>query len=181
MVLHRIKEPLARINALHSFMEMNRHVGFRYLSNPVPYLYIQFLSTTLYSLPTDPQNRALIDQKAQISTDSMVAPSTQISERTTIKRSVIGRHCVIGRMVKITGCILLDHCVIEDEWVLSTPEYCQANRVKSAKLDGCILGKNTRVGTKAELSRCVSQAGYEVQERGLFLFTHSLQSMLRSQ
>jgi hypothetical protein len=32
----------------------------------------------------------------------------------------------------------------------------------STKLDGCILGTNTKVGAKAELSRCVTQAGYEV-------------------
>lgn len=32
----------------------------------------------------------------------------------------------------------------------------------SAKLEGCILGKNTQVGQKAELTRCVTQAGYEV-------------------
>ncbi|KAJ7441794.1 hypothetical protein B0H11DRAFT_501173, partial [Mycena galericulata] len=32
----------------------------------------------------------------------------------------------------------------------------------SAKLDGSILGKNTKVGAKAELVRCVTQAGHEV-------------------
>lgn len=31
-----------------------------------------------------------------------------------------------------------------------------------AKLEGCILGKNTKIGIKAELSRCVTRAGYEV-------------------
>ena len=36
-----------------------------------------------------------------------------------------------------------------------------------AKLDGCILGKNTKIGTKAELSRCVTQAGYEVDAGGM--------------
>ncbi len=41
--------------------------------------------------------------------------------------------------------------------------------VYRAKLDGCILGKNTKVGTKAELSRCVTQAGYEVDAGGNFI------------
>lgn len=36
----------------------------------------------------------------------------------------------------------------------------------SAKIDGCILGKNTKVGAKAELTRCVTQAGYEVAAAG---------------
>ncbi|KAG6820990.1 hypothetical protein H0H93_008619 [Arthromyces matolae] len=119
-----------RVNTLPNFLEINRRV----------------LSQVTYTLPTDPKDRSLIDQKAQISSDTIIGGSTQVSERTTIKKSVIGRHCVIGKMAKIVGCILLDHCVIED----------------GAKLDGCILGKNTKVGAKAELSRCVTQAGYEV-------------------
>ncbi|KAJ7590952.1 UDP-3-O-glucosamine N-acyltransferase [Mycena floridula] len=123
-------EITARVNTLDSFMSANRY----------------FLSKSTYSLPTDPKDRALIDQKAQISADTMVDVSTQISERTTIKKSVIGKHCIIGKMVRIVGCVLLDHCVVED----------------GAKLDGCILGTNTKIGAKAELTRCVTQAGYEV-------------------
>ncbi|KAF8967811.1 UDP-3-O-glucosamine N-acyltransferase [Flammula alnicola] len=133
VVIHnRSSEPAMRINTLQKFHEINKRI----------------LSRTTYSLPLDPKDRSLIDQKAQISADSIVGESTQISERTSIKRSVIGRHCTIGRMVKITGCVLLDHCIVED----------------GAKLDGCILGKSTQVGQKAELTRCVTQAGYEVGE-----------------
>ncbi|KAG7441644.1 UDP-3-O-glucosamine N-acyltransferase [Guyanagaster necrorhizus] len=124
VLLHRDQEPAARLNTLHAYFEMNRRL----------------------ITPDVPTDRSLVDQKAQISTDSMVGPSTQIGERTSVKKSVIGSHCVIGKMVKIVGCVLLDHCVVAD----------------GAKLDGCILGKNTKVGAKAELSRCVSQAGYEV-------------------
>ncbi|KAK7057263.1 UDP-3-O-glucosamine N-acyltransferase [Favolaschia claudopus] len=120
----------ARVNNIHSFLEMNRH----------------FLTSASYSLPTDPTQRALIDQKAQISSDTIVGESTQVDERTSIKKSVIGKHCTIGKMVKIVGSVLLDHCVVAD----------------GAKLDGCILGKNTVVGAKAELVRCITQPGYEV-------------------
>ncbi|KAJ6586808.1 UDP-3-O-glucosamine N-acyltransferase [Mycena vulgaris] len=131
LLIHRPENGIAaRVNNIHTFMEMNRH----------------FLATATYSLPTDPQERALIDQKAQISSDTIIGDSTKIDERTTIKKSVIGRHCTIGKMAKIVGCVLLDHCIVED----------------GAKLDGCILGKNTKVGVKAELVRCVTQAGYEV-------------------
>lgn len=105
------------------------------------------LSTANYTLPTDPKNRALIDQKALISTDTIIGDSTKVSERTVIKKSIIGRHCIIGRMVTIVGCILLDHCVIED----------------GAKIDGSVLGKNTKIGSRALLTRCVTQAGYEVR------------------
>ncbi|KAG6844344.1 hypothetical protein H0H87_007620 [Tephrocybe sp. NHM501043] len=131
VIIHRASAGFAiRVNTIPNFLEINR----------------RFLSQASYTLPTEPKDRSLIDQKAQISTDTIIGGSTQVSERTTIKKSIIGRHCVIGKMTKIVGCVLLDHCVIED----------------GAKLDGCILGKNTKVGAKAELSRCVTQGGYEV-------------------
>ncbi|KAF9047268.1 UDP-3-O-glucosamine N-acyltransferase [Panaeolus papilionaceus] len=130
VVHNKEDEPAVRVNTIHNFYEINKRA----------------LSITTYTLPSDPKDRALIDQRCQISTDSIIGESTQVSEKTTIKRSVIGRHCVIGKMVKINGCVLLDHCVVED----------------GAKLDGCILGKSTQVGRKAELARCVTQAGYEV-------------------
>ncbi|KAJ7132871.1 UDP-3-O-glucosamine N-acyltransferase [Mycena crocata] len=131
LLVHRPENGIAaRVNNIHAFMEMNRH----------------FLGSATYSLPTDPNERALIDQKAQISSDTIIGDSTKVDERSSIKKSVIGRHCTIGKMAKIVGCVLLDHCVVED----------------GAKLDGCILGKNTKVGAKAELVRCVTQAGYEV-------------------
>ncbi|KAJ7733773.1 UDP-3-O-glucosamine N-acyltransferase [Mycena maculata] len=131
ILMHRPENGIAaRVNNIHTFMEVNRH----------------FLSSATYSLPTDPTDRALIDQKAQISSDTVIGDSTRVDERTSIKKSVIGRHCIIGKMVKIVGCVLLDHCIVED----------------GAKLEGSILGKNTKVGAKAELVRCVTQPGYEV-------------------
>jgi translation initiation factor eIF-2B subunit gamma len=36
----------------------------------------------------------------------------------------------------------------------------------SAKIEGCILGRGTKVGAKAELVRCVTQAGYEIDGGG---------------
>jgi translation initiation factor eIF-2B subunit gamma len=130
VVHHHEVESATRVNTLHNFYEINKRL----------------LSRVAYNLPLDPKDRSLIDQKAQISSDTIIGESTQVSDRTTVKRSVIGRHCIIGKMVKITGCILLDHCVIED----------------GVKLDSCILGKNTQVGSNAELIRCITQAGYEI-------------------
>ncbi|KAJ3728760.1 UDP-3-O-glucosamine N-acyltransferase [Lentinula raphanica] len=131
LVLHPATAGYAtRVNNIHYLLDINR----------------RFLKETTYSLPTDPQNRSLIDAKARISTDTMIGAFTQVSERTKIEHSVIGKHCVIGKMAKISGCVLLDHCVVED----------------GAQIVGSILGKNTKVGEKAQLTRCVTQAGYEV-------------------
>jgi translation initiation factor eIF-2B subunit gamma len=106
----------------------------------------RLLSGVEYALPLDPKDRSLIDPKAQISIDSIVGSSSQVSERAIIKRSTIGHHCNIGRHAKIINCILLDHCIIEE----------------GVKLDSCILGKNSKIGTMSELTRCSTQAGYEV-------------------
>ncbi len=38
--------------------------------------------------------------------------------------------------------------------------------VNRARLDGCILGVYTKVGAKADLSRCITQPGYEVSPGG---------------
>jgi len=46
----------------------------------------------------------------------------------------------------------MDHCVVDD----------------GAKVDGCVLGKNTHIGGKAELTRCVTQAGFEVEAGGAY-------------
>ncbi|KAI0743943.1 UDP-3-O-glucosamine N-acyltransferase [Daedaleopsis nitida] len=133
LVLHRASSGFAsRANNLHSYLELNRF----------------FLTPTSYSLPTDPENRSLIDPKAQISGDSIIGRSTRVEERTTIKRSVIGKHCVISKMAKVVGCVILDHCIIGE----------------GVKLDGCILGQGSKVHAKAELSRCVTQPAYEVQQ-----------------
>jgi translation initiation factor eIF-2B subunit gamma len=131
VIIHLVCNGYAmRANNLQSYLALNRH----------------FLADATYSLPSDPGNRSLIDQKAAISSDSIVGDSTRVEERASIKKSVIGKHCIIGKMVKIMGCVIMDHCIIAD----------------GAKLDGSILGKNTKVGAKAELIRCVTQPGYEV-------------------
>lgn len=38
--------------------------------------------------------------------------------------------------------------------------------VFSAKLEGCILGRNTKVGARADLLRSLTQAGYEADAGG---------------
>ncbi|KAJ3933302.1 MAG: hypothetical protein NXY57DRAFT_892292, partial [Lentinula lateritia] len=121
---------VTRVNNIYSLLDMNQCL----------------LAETTYALLTDPQNRSLINPKAQISSDMIIGAFTQVSECTTIKKSVIGKHCMLGKMARITGCVLLDHCVIED----------------GQAFNGCILGKNTKVGAKAELTCCVTQARYEV-------------------
>ncbi|KAH7888775.1 UDP-3-O-glucosamine N-acyltransferase [Phlebopus sp. FC_14] len=132
IVIHRAEDGFClRANKLSSFLEANRH----------------FINDASYTLPSDPQKRALIDAKALISSDSTIGDFTKVDERSTIKKSTIGKHCVIGKMVKITGCVLLDHCVVSD----------------GAKVEASILGKNTTIGSKAELLRCVTQGGYEVK------------------
>ena len=102
-----------RVNNVATLMEANRQVRFHlYLTGRRGLIAVKFLSRTNYAMPTDPDNRALIDAKSRISSDSMIGNSTKIGERATITRSVIGRHCVIGKMSRVVGCVLSDHCVV---------------------------------------------------------------------
>ncbi len=102
-----------RVNNVATLLEANRQVRFvLHLTQRRGLIVMKFLSRTNYSLPTDPDNRALIDAKSRISSDSMIGSSTKIGERATITRSVIGRHCVIGKTSRVAGCVLLDHCVV---------------------------------------------------------------------
>lgn len=106
---------MGRVNNVAGLLEANRQV--RLILNPTQsrgLIMMKFLSRTSYTLPTDPDNRVLIDAKSRISSDSMIGNSTKIGERATITRSVIGRHCVIGKMSRVIGCVLLDHCVVEE-------------------------------------------------------------------
>ncbi|KAF8578004.1 nucleotide-diphospho-sugar transferase [Ramaria rubella] len=91
-----------------------------------------------------------IDPKAQISADTIIGSSTRLGERAIIKTSVVGQHCIIGKHVRLTGSVIMDHVIIED----------------GAKIDKCILSRNTRVGSKAELTGCATQPGYEVESGG---------------
>jgi translation initiation factor eIF-2B subunit gamma len=120
LVVHPV-EPgfVARANNLDSFLQMNRHVC---LSPKFLEVYTQcdhqFLAKTTFMLPSDPKDRLLIDQKAQISADSIIGSSTQVEEKSTIKTSVIGQHCLIGKHARVVGCIVSDHCVIREGYVL---------------------------------------------------------------
>jgi translation initiation factor eIF-2B subunit gamma len=118
-VIHRAKDGFAaRVNNVHVYLETNRHVGgvlpVVIWSKRSYVLCSQFLSQPTYALQSDPVTRSLIDQKAQISADSMIGDSTRIGEKTNVKKSVIGRHCVVGKMVKLSGCVIMDHCVVAD-------------------------------------------------------------------
>jgi len=120
----------ARANSIKAYFELNRI----------------FLREGSAYITSNPPTSEYINEKAQISTDTIVGSSTRISERTNIKQSIIGEHCVIGRQVRISGSVIMDHVVIEN----------------GAKIDGCILARGTRVGSKAELARSITQPGYEV-------------------
>jgi len=95
--------------------------AFALLSHMLSNLLCYFVRlNTPIRLPTDSENCSLIDQKAQISVDTIIRDSTKVSEKTTIKRSVVGRHCIIGKMVRIADCV----SVIEDGCISTISFHC---------------------------------------------------------
>ena len=133
---------------------------------------MKFLATTKTdSVLSNPEDRALVDQQARISADSIVGHSSRVEKSAVIKGSIVGRHCVIGEAAVLTGCVVLDHCVVGPRCVFAciSTYYLQTHvlfLVRRAKLDGCILGKQSKIGSDAALVQCVTQAGYEVSDGG---------------
>ena len=145
LVIHHLSDGLAlRANNLFAYLELNRlllNTGAGASSQVT-------VGPSLSTSPSSTKPQPLIDPKATITPDTVIGSSTRIGARSSVKKSSIGSHCLIGSNVKLTGCVVLDHCVIED----------------GSKLDGCILGRGTKVGPRAEMSRCVTQGAYEVEE-----------------
>ncbi|KAH8111547.1 hypothetical protein DFH11DRAFT_1791524 [Phellopilus nigrolimitatus] len=131
------------VGSLVSSPSMNKEEGD---AEPLSLLYLELNRAALKDLPPPAHDTALVDMKSNVSPDSLVG------ERSTIKRSVVGHHCVFGKNMKLVGCKLMEYCVVED----------------GVKPDGCILGKNTHVGLHAELVRCITQAGCEVEPGGVY-------------
>ena len=53
----------------------------------------------------------------------------------------------------------------------NTLGFCEIHQyILSAKVEACILGRNTKIGAKAELLRSLTQAGYEVDAGGTNTF-----------
>lgn len=120
-------------------------------------------------LATSVSTLEYIDSKTRVSSDSIIGASTQIGERTNIKQSVVGQHCVIGQQVRILGSVIMDHAVVEDGLVVLTNLSLKTVSnvyFTRAKIDGCIIGRSTRVGSKAELVKSISQHGFEVEAGG---------------
>lgn len=70
------------------------------------------------------------------------------------------RSLPLGKNVKLNGCVLMEFCVVDEGQFsfLHSSHILTAMNFRSAKLEGCILGKNMHVGITAELVRCIMQA-----------------------
>ncbi|KAG7163918.1 Translation initiation factor eIF-2B subunit gamma-like [Homarus americanus] len=69
-----------------------------------------------------------VQEKAQVSDDSLIGSGSVICEKTNITSSVIGNHCRINSFVRILNCALGDHitiapgCVIENSLIAANVE-----------------------------------------------------------
>ncbi|KAG8903347.1 hypothetical protein FRB99_003409 [Tulasnella sp. 403] len=152
-VAHRLSNGIAiRTNTLKTYFDANR-MCLREGSFTSPSHHQQSQAsvsiTTTAPVQTGPHEQ-LIDQKAQISTDSVVGLSTRVGERTSIKKSVIGSHCTIGKNVKISGCVLMDHVVIKD----------------GAKLDNSIISRHTVVEERCAVKDSETATGVVLASGG---------------
>ena len=93
------------------------------------------------------QDSASVSDKTQVGNDSLVGKGSRIDDKCSVKKSVIGNHCVVGRNVKITNSVIMDYVIIEDY----------------AKIEGCIVCPNAKLGERVHLKDCEVGAKQVIQ------------------
>ena len=181
VVIHRARDGyVARANTLQSFLALNRHV--RSAKYSCSWFFIDSTHLVPYRhyllAPIWPQQPIinwpegydfLRFHDRRVDSSGREDQHQEVCHRKTLC------HRQDGEDHRMRAHGSLHNC----RWV--GPHYCGWTIFHSAelpsrraKLDGSILGKNTKVGTKSELIRCITQAGYEVVPGGTYWGTHSL-------
>ncbi|XP_042231052.1 translation initiation factor eIF-2B subunit gamma-like isoform X2 [Homarus americanus] len=105
-----------RANTLNSYWELSRKMHS---------LFEQVYPNSAWSIK---HPSADVQEKAQVSDDSLIGSGSVICEKTNITSSVIGNHCRINSFVRILNCALGDHitiapgCVIENSLIAANVE-----------------------------------------------------------
>jgi len=134
-----------RANTLNSYWELNRrmHSIFNSVSNGSTW--------ALKHLSAD------VNEKAQVSDDSLVGAGSVVCEKTNISNSVIGNHCRINSLTRISNSVLTSHvtiaqgCVIENSLIAADIE-------KKCTIKNCIVTDPNRIQENKSYSSEVLEA-----------------------
>nr|XP_057922421.1 translation initiation factor eIF-2B subunit gamma isoform X2 [Doryrhamphus excisus] len=122
-----------RVNTLAAYIEANRLVPKLLFDEPAVH-------------PS-----AVISERCQIGSDSMIGALCQIADKTSIKRSTIGSSTTIKEKVKVTNSIIMYGVTIEEGCNIQGSVIC-SNAVigRGSDLKYCLVGNGQRIEPGAE-------------------------------
>lgn len=134
-----------RANTLNAYWQLNRkmHSIFKNVSSGSTW--------DLKHLSAD------VNEKAQVSDDSLIGAGSVVCEKTNISSSVIGNHCRINPLTRISNSVLASHvtiaqgCVIENSLIAADIE-------KKCTIQNCIVTDPNRITENKSYSNEVLEA-----------------------
>ncbi|XP_033505477.1 translation initiation factor eIF2B subunit gamma [Epinephelus lanceolatus] len=121
-----------RVNTLAAYIEANR------------------LAPKLVEEPAV-HSSAVISERCQMGSDSIIGALCQVADKTSIKRSTIGNSTTVKEKVKVTNSIIMHGVTIEEGCNIQGSVIC-SNAVisRGADLKYCLVGNGQRIEPEAE-------------------------------
>ncbi|XP_037131366.1 translation initiation factor eIF-2B subunit gamma [Syngnathus acus] len=122
-----------RVNTLAAYIEANRLVPKLLLEEPAVH-------------PS-----AVISERCQMGSDSMIGALCQIADKTSIKRSTIGSSTAIKEKVRVTNSIIMHGVTVEEECNIQGSVICNNAVIgRGSDLKYCLVGSGQRIESAAE-------------------------------
>ncbi|XP_061695181.1 translation initiation factor eIF-2B subunit gamma [Syngnathoides biaculeatus] len=118
-----------RVNTLAAYMEVNRLVPKLLFEEPAVH-------------PS-----AVISERCQMGSDSMIGAQCQIADKTSIKRSTIGSSTTIKEKVRVTNSIIMQGVTIEE----------------GCNVQGSVICSNVVIGRGSYLKYCLVGSGQRIE------------------
>ncbi|XP_058500708.1 translation initiation factor eIF-2B subunit gamma [Solea solea] len=121
-----------RVNTLAAYIEANR------------------LAPKMFEEPAVHPS-AIISERCQVGSDSIIGSQCQVADKTSIKRSTIGNSSTIKEKVKVANSIIMHGVTIEEGCNIQGSVIC-SNAVigRGADLKYCLVGNGQRIDPEAE-------------------------------
>lgn len=121
-----------RVNTLAAYIEANR------------------LAPKLFEEPAVHPS-AVISERCQMGSDSIIGALCQVADKTSIKRSTIGNSTAVKEKVKVTNSIIMHGVTIEEGCNIQGSVIC-SNAVigRGSDLKYCLVGNGQRIEPEAE-------------------------------
>ncbi|XP_037315026.2 translation initiation factor eIF-2B subunit gamma [Pungitius pungitius] len=90
---------------------------------------------------------AVISERCQMGSDSIIGAQSQVADKTSLKRSTIGNSTTVKEKVKVTNSIIMHGVTIEE----------------GCNIHGCVICSNAVIGRGADLKYCLVGSGQRIE------------------